>query len=104
MSAENSYRLIITGPGKRDFQDILLYTARKWGETQRIKYKSKLDAALLRIKNNPHQGRFKLGYMVYNAERHLIFYKILGREIFIMRMLHEKMEAVRYLDKIPNFD
>lgn len=94
------YRIVITKPARRDFRDILSYTNKNWGEAQRLEYKRKIDSALQSIAKKPGSGRKKLGSRVWEVGRHLIFYRIEAKHIFIVRILHQRMDATRHLDDL----
>lgn len=82
-----------------DIDDILAYTLEQWGQHQLVAYKSKIDAALSAIVQNPNTGRTKHGLLVYPAGKHLIYYYIEGETIYVVRILHERMDAARHLDE-----
>jgi toxin ParE1/3/4 len=98
MSA-HKYQLVITQPAEQDFRDILSYTHQTWGEQQRLEYKRKIDAALKAIVENPDIGRKKHGRMVFGLGRHQLYYQIKNSEIWLIRILHERMNTVRQLSQ-----
>jgi toxin ParE1/3/4 len=91
------YQLILTPPAKQDFRDLVSYTQQTWGKAQSEEYGNKINNALLAIMANPHSGRKRHGRIVYKAGRHQIYYRVRDTEIWILRILHERMEAVRHL-------
>jgi toxin ParE1/3/4 len=91
------YQLIITQLAKQDFRDVISYTLQIWGKQQSQNYAQKINTALNAICENPDIGRIKHRYLVCKAGRHNIFYKIKEREIWVIRILHERMDATRHL-------
>lgn len=91
------FRLELSEPAQRDFRDILSYTLQTWGEAQFATYRERIDAALMAIAVKPHAGRKAYGLLVQAVERHRIYYRIEDRVIFIIRILHERMDAPRHL-------
>ncbi len=91
------YQLIITQLAKQDFRDVISYTLQIWGKLQSQNYAQKINMALNAICENPEIGRKKHERLVYRAGRHQIYYKIKEREIWVIRILHESMDATRHL-------
>jgi len=81
--------------------DILAYTLENWGKNPLTAYKVAVDKALGAISHNPYAGReaYKAGLRVFPVERHRIFYRIEGGAIYIIRVLHGRMDIFRHLDK-----
>ena len=84
-----------------DIQEIWFYTYRKWSHEQAHRYSIELDGAIDVIARDPNKGKnidyVKKGYWRYKIKHHYIFYKKLKSEIRVIRVLHEKMDIVRYL-------
>jgi toxin ParE1/3/4 len=95
------FQLVISEPAFSDFRDLLSFTLQAWGEKQFIKYKQTLDDALNAIAENPYRGRKRHGRMVCHVGRHKIFYRIDNSFIYVLRILHDRMDAVRHL---PDLD
>ncbi len=91
------FRLELSEPARADFRDLLSFTLQTWGESQFIEYKNKINSALNAIADNPNIGRKRHGLMVYTTGRHLIFYRMEQTTLYILRILHERMDAVRHL-------
>lgn len=95
--------LSITYSGKASQDVIKIYqdTAKQWGINQADKYDSGLVNTLKLLQNNPHLGRdrsdIRQGYHHFKYERHIIFYKIRQHDLLIIRILHERMDAVRHI-------
>ena len=93
------FSLVLSLQAEQDLADILRYTMDRWGEKQQEKYQESLDRAIRSIEKSPDIGRYKSLYAMYflNVERHVIAYKVIEKEIFIVRVLHQRMDAKRHL-------
>ena len=84
-----------------DVKKIYLDTAREWGMAQADKYEEGLEKSLQLLADNPGLGRkcdyIKEGYQRHEYERHIIFYRKRESDIFIIRILHDRMDAKRHL-------
>lgn len=94
------FRLELSDRARRDFRDILSYTLQMWGDRQLAEYQGKIDSALSAITQNPHAGREKAGSVlrVFRVGRHLIFYRIDGVTVYVVRILHDQMDIDSHLD------
>jgi toxin ParE1/3/4 len=93
MSPPN-FVLELSDSAKADFRDILSYTWQMWGDRQIEVYRDVIDGALKAIAENPQTGRQRSGsgLLFSRAGRHLIFYRIDGPRIFVVRILHARMD------------
>jgi toxin ParE1/3/4 len=95
-------RTVIFSPDARDdFTAILLYTRQQWGEAQRDLYQASLERAIAALADYPEAGeqrpRLFPGCRARRAERHVIYYRIAGDLIEVVRILHERTDPVRHL-------
>jgi toxin ParE1/3/4 len=92
-------RIELSHQAREDFRDILCYTLITWGESQLAKYRASIDDALQVILNNPSVGRpsVKPTLKVVAVEHHRIFYRTIDDTIYIVRILHERMDTSRHL-------
>ena len=94
-------RLVLTDEAQEDYQDILLHTLEKWGETQLEIYDALLDKALNSIKEDPRLGKknrqLPLTYRVYHVGRHYIVFREEGEDVIIVRILHDQMDLKRHI-------
>ena len=93
----HKFRLELSESAKLDLRDILSFTLQTWGEGQLVEYKHKIDNALNTLIENPQVGRPKHGMKVYPVGRHLIFYRLAESTVFVVRILHERMDTERHL-------
>ena len=98
MSSPN-YRIELSLQAKEDFRDILSYTLTTWGESQLAKYRASINDALHVILHNPSAGRpsVKPALKVLAVEHHRIFYRTIDDTIYVVRILHERMDTSRHL-------
>ena len=92
-------RLELSQQAKQDFRDILSHTLTTWGESQLAKYRASINAALHVILHNPSAGRpsVKPALNVLAVEHHRIFYRTIDDTIYVVRILHERMDTSRHL-------
>lgn len=86
----------LSAMAKTDLKEIGRYTQRHWGREQRLKYLALLDACFTELAANPNSGKdssaIRSGYRCYPAGSHLVFYRLAGNRIEIIRILHQSME------------
>ena|SRR5579863_8766422 len=92
-------RLELSQRAKEDIRDLLSYTLATWGESQLAKYRTSIDDALQGILRNPCAGRpsVKPALKVIAAGHHRIFYRTIDDTIYVVRILHERMDTSRQL-------
>jgi len=93
------YRLELTDAARLDFDDILLYTLLRWGEQQMNDYSDLIDRAFASIEANPNVAATHavVDYKCFRAGEHLIFYRVHQMTVFVVRILHSRMDIGRHL-------
>lgn len=95
MSSRNKYTLSLTQAAEEDFIDILVYTVQEWGEDKQKEYDASLCHALDVVKDNPFLGyRHTLlpeDHRCLNVRKHVLVYQITNSHIFVLRILHQRM-------------
>ncbi|HSI01933.1 MAG TPA: type II toxin-antitoxin system RelE/ParE family toxin [Reyranella sp.] len=85
---------------KADIDGIWQYTVDHWGAEQAGLYLELIDAAIDTISADPKLGRscseIRRGYRKYLVGSHVVFYRMRDREVFIVRVLHQRMDAERH--------
>jgi toxin ParE1/3/4 len=93
--------LRITPRARQDYDDILVYSEGIWGQEQADRYEAALNRALDVLLDFPLMGRTRddisPGLRSRQAQQHVIYYRVKGNVIEIVRILHERMDAVRQL-------
>ena len=83
---------------ERDYENILLYTERTWGEEQSATYQASIAQALSALRDHPQAGRPRddlfPGCRSIRAEQHVIyFHQPRAGEIKVLRILHHRQDA-----------
>ena len=95
-------REVVKSPlAEEDLLDIWLYSYGKWGENQASQYLLQLETGMLSLSSNPVVGKsregVRLGYRSIQINRHVIYYRLEGEIINIVRVLHERMIPEKHL-------
>jgi len=92
----DDWTLTLSPSAVSDFAGILQYTLENWGETQMKQYRAIIDKSLQTILDNPLIGmtrpEISEHYRSFPAGRHVVFYRVLEREIWVARLLHGNMD------------
>ncbi|SEC73152.1 toxin ParE1/3/4 [Maribacter dokdonensis] len=93
---------IISIKAKDDIKSIATYTIKEFGVNQSLKYAKGLKEILKELANNPNLGRRYVAVknqmlLRYRYKSHVVFYYIVGNEIFIVRVLGGKMDFAKHL-------
>ena len=93
------YRLVLSPKAEHDIENILRYTGATWGEKQLIVYRDKIADALHRLLRDPGSGHFSADlpdtHRLYPVGSHVIVYRLKGRVIEVIRILHRRMSLTR---------
>ena len=93
------YRL--TPAAERDLETIWTHTLLRWGAEQANRYTDILTAAFAELAQSPRTApacdQIRPGYRRRSVERHMIYFRITTYGIAIIRILHDRMDAPRYL-------
>jgi toxin ParE1/3/4 len=80
---------------KEDLLGIGDYTVRTWSEAQAVRYLGSLEECVEMLARNPALGRkcdwIRSGLLLFEKERHVIFYRKKRNGILIVRILHQSM-------------
>jgi toxin ParE1/3/4 len=86
---------------KADIRGIWDYTADRWDQTQAEIYLDLIHAAVDAISTDPKLGRpcseIRRGYRKHLVGSHVLFYRVKGRAVFVVRILHQRMDFERHL-------
>lgn len=93
-------RFQLTRTAREDLKAIGRYTQRNWGRRQRDAYLTQLDRRFHVLAEMPSLGRacddIRPGYRRYAEGSHTIFYREVGGDIEIVRILHGRMDPDRH--------
>ncbi|WP_424973320.1 type II toxin-antitoxin system RelE/ParE family toxin [Dinoroseobacter sp. S76] len=93
------YRL--SKDAEQDVIDIYLYTVENFGARQADRYVDELEERFKVIASSPKLGRrydeVKAGVRRLAYESHSIYYTVGSHGIFVLRILHQRMDPGRHL-------
>ncbi len=93
------YRL--TPAAERDLEVIWTYTVQQWGIEQANRYTDIMTTAFAQLAQSPKTApacdHIRPGYRCCGVERHMIYFRITTYGIAVVRILHDRMDAPRYL-------
>jgi toxin ParE1/3/4 len=93
------YRL--TPAAERDLETIWTHTCQQWGVEQANRYTDILTATFAELAQSPKTApscdHIRSGYRRRSIERHMIYFRITAYGVVIIRVLHDRMDAPRYL-------
>lgn len=99
MGVKRRYRL--SPASERDLADIWFYTANQWSVEQADSYQDQLAAAFEGLATGTKKGRrvatSRKEYLKYAVGAHIIYFREAEKEVIIVRVLHGRMDAERYL-------
>lgn len=90
-------KVLLSRYTERDIEQILTYTIETWGIRQFRDDQQLLDLAIKKLENLPNivgiRDRDELfpGARSLPVGKHVIFFRVKGNEVEIVRILHEKM-------------
>lgn len=94
-------RVTFSRRAKADVRAIWNYTAEFWGEGQAKVYIELIETAVQAIAADPKLGRpcddVREGVRRHLVGSHMLFYRVKGKGLFMVRILHQKMDFTRYL-------
>jgi toxin ParE1/3/4 len=94
-------KVILSPRAKLDLSDIWDYTLGQWGAEQAEKYVRGLWASMARAASDSTLSveidDVRKGYRKFRYGSHVIFYKMTGHGIDVVRILHQKMDFDRYM-------
>ncbi len=84
-----------------DFGNIYEYTYLNFGEVQADRYTDEMESCLLNLSEAPMMGRdcseLSAGIRRHDFQKHAIFYRVRDADIFVIRILHQQMNAMLHL-------
>lgn len=99
------HNIRLTELADADLIGIYIYTHNSWGEPQAIKYTNALKGAFEKIAENPvrigtvDRSDVRPEYRSYRQQRHLIFYRVVGNTVEIVRLLHDSMDITKHFSE-----
>lgn len=91
----------LSSAARLDLVDIAEYTIGRWGEAQADRYVTELLSRCSEAGDNPAAGRasdaIRTGYRRIRQGRHVIYFRRVGADVEIVRVLHERMLPENHL-------
>ena len=95
------YRVVKSPEAQRDLEGIWEYSFNLWGEDQADLYYDELLDRIENLVDNPRLGKscddIRPGYRSIQFALHVVYYRLMGEDIDIVRVLHERMMPGRHL-------
>ena len=93
--------LLLSPRAKLDLEEIYDYTFLTWSLRQAERYQDDLfDAMQLIVENNKLGVKYpyaEIEYRKLHVNRHLIFYRMVGNDCLVVRILHDRMDLRMHL-------
>lgn len=93
-------KITLSPRAKLDLSEIWDYTFLQWGTEQAEKYVRDLWSTMKRAVDNSIKcvdiGDVRKGYRKSKSGSHIIFFKVTGNGIDVVRILHQKMDFERH--------
>lgn len=91
----------LTPAALRDLEGIWRYTQHHWGAAQAAHYVDALNAGFEALAQAPLQApacdHIRPGYRRQWVQRHVIYFRVEGAVVIVVRVLHERMDVLRHL-------
>jgi toxin ParE1/3/4 len=85
---------------QRDLDGVFEYTVAQWGLPQALRYIDLVEAACAGLAEAPQQAQncanIRPGYRRRSVENHIIYFRPTSYGIAIIRIMHQRMDAVRH--------
>jgi toxin ParE1/3/4 len=92
---------VLSNKADADLDGIYVFSYRTFGEAKADAYFLRLSECLNKLASHPERGRsidtIWPGLLYEHCARHVIFYTTEAKSIFIVRILHDAMEASRHI-------
>ena len=92
---------VLSPQAQADLDEIWDYTDERWGVAQATRYVRELQRAIETVARDPRRGRacddIRPGYRKFSAGAHIIFFLLVGDQVQIVRILHQRMDFDQHL-------
>ena len=92
----------LSNKASADLDSILDYSFINFGAKVMIKYHKSLEKCFKILDENSNLGieveHIRSDYLCFEHRSHLIFYKKVNQDIFVVRILHRSMDAPQYFN------
>ncbi len=94
-------RIRLTPAAQADIEGIWDYTEEHWSADQADRYTDGIRDACLDVASGRKEGRkatVRSGYLKFLVGAHILYYRVEGDTIIIVRILHSRMDADQHLN------
>ncbi|MCC6945814.1 MAG: type II toxin-antitoxin system RelE/ParE family toxin [Thermomicrobiales bacterium] len=95
------HRIELSEPAELDLLELLNYSLEQWGKEQPVAYADRIEHALDSLARYPNMGvtcdELLSGSRRLKVEQHWIYYQLIGDVVYVVRILHQSVGAVRHL-------
>ena len=92
---------VLSPRAQADLDEIWDYTAERWGDAQAEIYVRDIWQAVRSVSADHRKGRacdeIRKGYFKFQVGSHVMFFRLMGVDIDIVRILHSRMDPGRHL-------
>jgi toxin ParE1/3/4 len=92
---------VLSRRAQADIEEIWNYTAERWDDDQANHYVRLLHQGIEAIVRDPRRGRpcddIRVGYRKYPVGSHILFFRMLEGRVYVVRILHQRMDFERHL-------
>jgi len=93
----------LSAAAAHDIEELLDHSIADFGIHQTENYYDALTRCLVLLGENPELGYvaddIRSGYRRFPHESHVIFYTLEQNDVFVVRILHKRMDAVRNIQE-----
>jgi toxin ParE1/3/4 len=94
-------RYVLSPQAASDLDGIWDYTQAQWGGDQAESYLRVIQRVIESAVVDPRRGRscdhIRAGYFKLSAGSHVVFYRLVGDDLDVVRILHQPMDFDRHL-------
>ena len=94
-------QLKLSPAAQKDIANVLQYTGERWGHSQLLAYRDKIDEALMRLAGNAGLGHqsaeLPATHRLYFVGSHVIVYRTRDEVTEVVRILHQRMSVLRHV-------
>lgn len=91
--------VVLSPEAQIDFEGILVYGRREWGEDRANDYAATIYSAIQDLARFPYIGPARPhlfpGARCRVVEQHLVFYRVDGTTVTVVRILHGRMDIAK---------
>ena len=95
-------RYVLSPRAQADIEAIWDYSSEHWGIEQAEAYTREIRERIEEVAARPEIGRdcsdIRTGYHKISCGSHVVFYRLVGEGVDVVRILHERMDFARHIN------